>query len=84
MSNDDTLLFFPTSLIYFWAHTVRRMENSVKVIIISITVCENQVKTPQEGQMLNCTADCNLKLAIGLATSPLMNQTFIRVHIIGD
>lgn len=34
--------------------------------------------------MLNCRANCNLAFDSALANIPLMNQTFIRVHISGD
>lgn len=50
----------------------------------SITVYENQVKTPPEGQMLNCSANYNLAFVTDLVNTPLMNQTFITVHIVGD
>lgn len=49
-----------------------------------ITVCENWVKIPQRGQMLNCSANCNLVFVRGLVNTALMKQNFIRVHIIGD
>lgn len=49
----------------------------------TITVYDNQVKPPPEGQMLNCGANCNLAFVIDLANT-LMNQTFIIVHTVGD
>lgn len=34
--------------------------------------------------MLNCSAKYNLAFVIGFANTPLMNQTFIKVHNTGD
>lgn len=47
-------------------------------LFLSITVYDNQVETPPEGQMLNCSANCNLAFVTDLVNTPLMNRPLLQ------